>query len=262
MNRYISSFVATSLLYVTLMATFLYAYQEPKIAEQKNKKSEQNVRFTIVSQKLEKPKPKKIVKKIEPKKVEPKKIVKKVKPKKVEPKKIVKKVIPKKVVPKKIVKKIEPKKVIEKIVEKVEPKKIVKKIVKVDEPKRIIENKIVEQKELLKKSILKDQITKNENLKKQRALEKKIYLEKLKETINKNKSYPRTAVRREIEGDVKLTLTVSPSGELICFEIIEGDRVFKKSIKKAMEKSFPFKPKEDILLSNLDLSLTISYKLF
>jgi len=222
MNRYISSFVATTLLYVTLMATFLYSYEEPKILESKNKQSDQNVKFTIVSQKKE-----------TPKQLE-------------KPKEIIKKVI-QKTKQKKIVKKIEPKK----ITKKIEPKKIVKpKIVKKT------------QKIQIKKTISKDTITENIEKNKQKEIYKKEYFTKLKQTISKNKSYPKIAVRRNIEGDVKISLTVSPNGELLDFKIIEGNRLFKKSIKKAMKRSFPFKPKKDIFLSNLDLSLTISYRLF
>jgi len=250
MNRYISSFVATAMLYVTLMATFLYSYDEPKVLQSKNKQSDQNVKFTIVSQKVVEPE--KIVKKIEAKKL--------IEPKKIKPKKITKKIEPKKIVKKiksnKIIKKIEPKKIVKKVKPKeIKPKKVVKKIKK----KEIFKQN---QKAQIKKTIVKDTTTENIEKNKQKEIYKKKYFEKLKQTISKNKSYPKTAIRRNIEGDVKISLTVSPNGELLDFKIIEGHRIFKKSIKKAMQKSFPFKPKKDVFLSNLDLSLTISYKLF
>ena len=252
MNRYVSSFIATALLYVTLLATFLYGYKEPKTLESKNKKSEQNVRFTVVSQKLEKSKPKKVEK--------PREIVKKA-----EPKKVIKKIEPKKIVKKIKSKKVEPKKVVEKIVKKIKPKKIIKeKIVKKKEIKKVVKKEVVKQnqKQQIKKTINKDKITKNENINKQKELDKRIYLTKIKETISKNKSYPRSAIRRGIEDDVEICLTISPNGELLSFKIVEGNRIFSKSIKKSLDKSFPMKPKKDIFLSNLDLSLTISYKLF
>lgn len=257
MNRYILSFIATFFIYIALFSTFLFSYQEPKTVESKYKQNEQKVKFTIVS--LEPKVEKAIVKDIQ-------KEIKKVIAKK-EKIKEAKKVIKPKPKPKKIVKP-KPKNIIKKTVKKPEPKKIkeIKKaVVKKETIKKPVQKKIQNNnisKNILKqkKKIIEEQI--KQNLNKQKDIDKKVYLTKLKETISKNKSYPRSAIRRELEGDVKISLTISPNGELLSFKIVEGNRIFKKSIQKSVQKSFPLKPKKDIFLSNLDLSLTISYRLF
>jgi periplasmic protein TonB len=264
MNRYLLSFITTFFIYIVIFTTFLFSFQEQKTIKSKNERSEENVKFTIVS--LPPPKIENIVKEIkkETKKIKEIKNIKKVEPKKItkpKPKPKAKKII------KKVVKKTETKSIEKKIVKKKIQKKIVEKIVKKEIPKKIKNtnntnntNNIVQHKKQKTKNILKNEI--NENLNKQKELYKRIYLSKIKEIISKNKSYPKSAIRRNIQGDVKISLTISPNGELLSFKIIKGNRIFNKSIKKSLEKSFPMKPKKDMFLSNLDLSLTISYKLY
>lgn len=88
------------------------------------------------------------------------------------------------------------------------------------------------------------------------------YYKMLKEMIAKNKIYPKVAVRRGIQGDVKINFTISKNGELVKFDIIDGNQVFKKSIKSAMDKTFPVKPPQGILLSKTDLTVTLAYRLY
>ena len=92
--------------------------------------------------------------------------------------------------------------------------------------------------------------------------QKQIYFSKIKQTLDKNKIYPRIAVKRAIEGSVKVQFTLTQYGELISFEILDGQRIFKKSIAKAIQKSFPIKPPSDIFKENLDLFVTLNYKLY
>ena len=99
MNRYLKSFSLTALFYIFLCVTFLYSFDDKKIIQAQQNRSEQNVMFTIIQEKKVK---EKTVKKVEKKEIH-KKIQKKViNTKKTKP--IVKKV------EKKIVKKVERKK--------------------------------------------------------------------------------------------------------------------------------------------------------
>ncbi len=175
---------------------------------------------------IKKPKPKPIVK---PKKIikkhKPKKLIKKIKPKKVH-KKIVKKVI-KKPKHKKIVKKAKPK-----------PKKIVKEIVTV--PKRVVEQPTVAPKHIVRrepkviKSTPKAPTTPTDNGRAKRA-----FLQKVRNKIIANKKYPRIALRRHIESDVKVRFDITATGQVSNIRFIRGKRVFYKSIKKTLARTFP-----------------------
>jgi protein TonB len=181
---------------------------------------------------------------------------KQIKEPKIEKKEIVKKEPipqPKKVV-KKIVKKINPK--------KIAPKKIVKKIVKktVEKPIKKTNNQIVANQVKKNKSIVKEKTIQTDT--KQLKIKQNQYYTQIKQTIDKNKSYPKVAVRRGIQGDVQIQFTISRTGELLSFKILDGKKVFFKSIHEAIKNSFPLTPPKEIFTSNLDLKLTLQYKLY
>ena len=262
MNRYLSSFILTTIVYSLIFVSFLYSFEVNKNVHSQPQQSFNNIKFTVIEKTIEAPK--KVEKKENPKekivkkKPEPKKeqIVKKETPKKIEKKVIKKELAKKKPEPKKqiVKKKPEPKK--EEIVKKETSKKI-EKVVKKPEAK-------------LDKKIAKQQIKQQHVPVKQNKpsidqelinAKKNNYFKTIKESISKNKTYPNIAVRRGIQGDVKISFTISKEGELIAFKIIEGKKVFKKSIQSAIEKTFPIKPPKDIFLSNTDLFLTIAYRL-
>ena len=170
------------------------------------------------------------------------------------------------------IKKIEPP--VEKIVRK-EPKpikkKIVKKIVKKTKPKEITPPKkkeVLVKKEPVKTQNLVHKKVASKTMKKDKDIEakrtKKLqnrYFAQISQTINKNKSYPKRAVLRNLQDDIKIEFIISPKGELISFNIIDGKKIFYKSTKKAIEKSFPMAPPSGILSSNTKLKLTLAYRL-
>ncbi|MEA3383882.1 MAG: energy transducer TonB [Campylobacterota bacterium] len=235
MNRYFTTFIATALLYTTLFGAFLYTYEEPVVLNKNAKQSVDNVKFTVVSKEKETIKElvetvKKPIKKVEKKQVEkPKELVETVKKPK---KEIVKKKLPK---VKKIIKKKE-----------VEIKKTVQKKVK----QQTKQNKIVKN---------ENKQNDDENNKQEKIDD---YYSQIKKMISQNKKYPKIAIRRGIEGSVKVQFTISSHGELVDFKIVEGKRVFKKSIKEVIEKTFPLAPPQGVFVDNLELSLTIEYKLY
>ena len=236
-KRYFNSLLLASIFYSFLIITLLYSFDETTIAPSKNQHSIQNVKFTIINL------PKQIQKKVVKKEPQPKKIEQKV----------VKKINPKKILPKEIVKKIEPKK---KPITKT--KKIVKKLVeqKIQKPtKQMVTNQIKQQKSPPKKETIQTDT-------KQLVINQNKYYTKIKQTIDKNKSYPKIAVRRGIQGEVKIQFTISKNGELLSFKILDGKKIFFKSISEAIQSSFPITPPNDIFTSSLDLKLTLHYKLY
>jgi len=142
------------------------------------------------------------------------------------------------------------------ITKKLKPKVIEKKK-KIIQPKQILVKQQIKQ----NKSTQKDTKIHQDTLKKRKENQNKYYTQ-IKETINKNKSYPKMAIKRGIEGIVKIQFEISKDGKLLSFNIIEGKRVFKKSISQAVKNSFPLTPPENTLVSNTSLSLTIDYRLY
>jgi protein TonB len=222
MNRYTKSFALTLFVYVIIFITSIYSFDTKKQIQSNQTISEQLVRFTIIQEAATKPE----VKKIE---------------------KIVKKVIPKKTV-KKIIKPIKKKK---------------QKVVKKEKPKKAIKTKDTVTKKLIKKNKSVNKNTKShlDEIKRNKINQQKYYTI-IKEAINKNKSYPKMAVKRGIEGIVKIEFTISKDGELVSFTIIEGKKVFKNSIAEAVKNSFPIKPPKGVLSSNTQLSLMVKYRLY
>lgn len=142
------------------------------------------------------------------------------------------------------------------ITKKLKPKVIEKKK-KIIQPKQILVKQQIKQ----NKSTQKDTKIHQDTLKKRKENQNKYYTQ-IKETINKNKSYPKMAIKRGIEGIVKIQFEISKDGKLLSFNIIEGKRVFKKSISQAVKNSFPLTPPQNTLVSNTSLSLTIDYRLY
>lgn len=239
MNRYTKSFSFTLILYLAIFISFLYAYEDEKQIQTFQKKSEQLVKFTIIQETKPMKKEKETVIKKKEKKKTKKIISKKISTKKLKPKELKKK---KKVVIKK------------KEIKKHIPKKIEKEIPR---PKQTIIKQQIRQNKLIQKNTLNHQ-----NIIKKHKEKQNKYYTKIKETINKNKTYPRIAIKRGIEGIVKIKFTISKNGKLLSFEIVEGKRVFKKSIEKAIKSSFPLTPPKDLLTSNTSLSLTVDFRLY
>jgi protein TonB len=220
--------------------TLLYSFEDTYTTPPKTQNSTQNVKFTLIN----------LPKQVEKPKVEKKVHVKKeLKP---QPKKIVKKI------EKKVIKKINPKKIVKKIEPLVKPKKIVKK--QIEKPIKKITEQIVANQIKKNKSIVKKQTVQTDT--KQLQVKQNKYYAQIKQTIDKNKSYPKVAVRRGIQGDVLIQFTISRTGELLSFKILDGKKIFFKSIHEAVKNSFPLCPPKDLFTSNLDLKLTLQYKLY
>ncbi len=245
-KRYFNSLFLASIFYSFLVITLLYSFDDTYIAPTKKENSNQNVKFTLINLPKTIEKPTIEQKKVRKKEIEKpiKKIVKKINPKKISPKKLVKKTTPKNKIQEKIVK---TKKTVK------EPKIVKKEIKKTDT--KIVANQVKKEKSLTKKTLTQIDT-------KQLTIKQNKYYTKIKQTIDKNKSYPKIAIRRGIQGEVKIQFTISKNGELLSYKILNGKKIFLASISEAIKNSFPLIPPKDIFTSNLDLKLTLNYKLY
>ncbi|MBD3840510.1 MAG: energy transducer TonB [Campylobacterales bacterium] len=280
--RYIKSFIATFLIYCSFVVVFLCFYDDLSLQSQNISHNISKVKFTVlasseqpqivssVKKPIEKPmieaiEKKEIFKPIQTtKKPEFKKNVQKVEPKIAKTKLIPNP--PKEVLKEKeIAKKVVEKKVIEKpAITQTEPKKtqqtlkdvVVKK--QTNTTKSI--NKSINQIEQIKASNTQNQ----KNLLEQQELKRKkqnIYFTQIKEKLYANKIYPKIAVRRGIEDDVKLSFKLSKSGDLLSYEVLSGKKVFLKSIAQTLQETFPLKPEGGLFDKDIELTLTLQYRL-
>lgn len=228
MNRYVSSFGIAVLPY--LFGLGLYAYMQsiaPSLLEPKTTPQAMAIQISYLPPKTVEP----VIKEPEAKVEEPKELP----------------IIEEKPAPNplKVKKKIVQKKLEQPNEQTVQAPVVMEKIVPSQEKKDVVSEKSVETK-MAQETL---------HVKKVR------YLSELKNRIDTNKSYPRLARERNIEGCVVIEFTISPEGNLIAFTIIEGKQVFHKSVKEAIIKSFPFPMPEPIFASNLTIQLTIEYAL-
>ncbi len=162
---------------------------------------------------------------------------------------------------------------IEKKVIKEEKKKSIKKIVKKTLPKPIKKEEKPVKNALPQKTnnIPKTQIKKNKNLAKKPTfttdtqtiqIKQKAYYSQIKEVLNQNKIYPKSALRRGIEGKVKVKFILSKEGTLLSYTILKGKSIFKNSVIQTIQTSFPLIPPNNIFTKNIDLDLILDYKLY
>jgi len=193
---------------------------------------------------------KKIVKRLKPKRKVKKRVIKKRKVKKrivkkkvvkkrvIKPKKIVKKrVVKKRTVKKKIVKRrvIKPKKIKREVVKRVEP--IVEEIYyeRVPKPKRVLP--VVQPPVHIKTPVVTPKV--QPQIKVDKSAKKREFLSQVRGKIIANKRYPKMALRRHIQGAVKVKFDITSNGSVSNIQFINGKTILQKSVRKAIEKSFP-----------------------
>jgi protein TonB len=252
-HRFFNSLLITVLLYATVGFLLLYTLNHTIGTEQKPK--EKVVSFSLSEYE---PKPVPLVE--EPILEEP--IIKKIEPvveeKKVEPE------------PEPIVEEIKPEHVVEKVVPKAKPivkKKIKKKIVKkIKKKKRTVKKKHVVQKKkrikkVVKKKNKKRTTRKNVSSKSNSSPAKKNkFANRLRGRINSHKKYPRIAQRRGMQGSVKVKFTILLNGNVSNIRVT-GKKVFHKSARKAVEKSFPMNVKNAPFSFPYTFNLTLRYQI-
>ena len=153
-------------------------------------------------------------------------------------------------------KKIITKKVIEQNLTKVEP--VVKKIVK----KKTIKKKITKKKFIKKKKFTKRKATRRKPASKKRAspAKKNAFLKAIQNKINKNKTYPRIAQRRGMQGSVKVRFTILGNGNVGNISVT-GSKVFHKSARKAIKGAFPVNVQNSPVSLPYRTGITIRYRI-
>lgn len=257
MNRHVSSFLITLALYLSLAGLIIYQSNDDNCCDKKSPDDNVGrVCFSVISEQapVEMPAPK------EEKRAE-KKVEKKVK-KRVE-KKIEKKV--EKKVEKAVAKKeplLEPAQ--EAFEEAVEEEAV--EAIPVPTATQEVPKAEPEQAETLTNA--EPQAEKAAETKIQKEVDKELlqarqdkFLAHLVERINRNKSYPKRARRRGIEGSVEVGFQVFADGSVDNIILITGRKVFKRSAFEAISKSFPIEVDSTIFDFPKEFKVTLAYVL-
>lgn len=240
MNRHLVSFFITSSLYILIVvAMLIYIPQSIKSIEPPIPK-DSIIKVSIILEPTPEPK-------LEPQPEEPiveskleaiakPEVISKPKPifkPKEKPKKVVKKRVPKKVVKKKIVKKSSVK-------------------------KRVIKKKS------LKKSGHKGVASKGRVKSSQGIAIKKKFLRHIKSIIEKNKKYPKIALRRRIEGRVRVVFNIQKNGSVSNIRVSGANKILQKAVKDAIKRSFPVvvpsKLRATLPIKNISISIGFQIK--
>jgi len=236
MKRYLNSFILSTIIYSCVFASMYYFLSDVEFSKKETKLNKESriavSLLAMTSPKLIKTPPKKLEKK--PCKTEVKKPKKQIKPK------------PKKIIKKKSIKKKEV------VVQKKEPIKQVE-IVKAS----IVKSQILVAKkcaEDIEKEKLKKEKEEAELLKKQN-----IFFAQLREAINSNKTYPKTARRRNVQGEVKVKFSILANGNVEEIKVIKGHSIFKRSVHEAIQNSFPISVKKTLFTFPKEFQLTLNY---
>jgi len=233
-HRFFISLLGTILIYVSVGILFFYLLNQTIGTAQKPQ--ETTISFSLASYEPERTPP------VEEPVVEP---VEEIEPEKEEP-------APKEAA---VVEEVIPEPVIEKSIPKAKP--IVKKIVK----KKIVKKKRVKKKRAKKKTVKRKVRTKKSSSRKKASPAKKNkFLNQLRAKISRNKTYPRIAQRRGMQGSVKVRFTILRNGSVSNIRIT-GKKVFHSSAKSAVKKAFPVNTKNAPLSLPTTVNLTLRYQI-
>jgi len=72
-----------------------------------------------------------------------------------------------------------------------------------------------------------------------KSAEKQQFLSQVRSQIIANKRYPKMALRRHIQGTVKVRFDITASGDVSNIRYINGKSILQKGARRAIEKSFP-----------------------
>jgi protein TonB len=237
-NRHFIAYFSTTLLYVAIIGLFFYIQQQTKISTER---SQEKVMQVLLSDFVPEELPVEEIPIVKEEVVEPEEIKEPV------PEEIVK--VVEEQITEPIVKPLLslPKPVIEKpIIEKPKKKPEVKKIIKKKKPAK-------------KKPVKK---ASRASSKKTQANPEKVnkFYKKIRVKINQNKSYPKIAKRRRMQGSVKVTFTVLRSGKVSNI-LINGPKVFHNSARHAVKSAFPISVKNIPVSLPATVHITLRYQI-
>jgi protein TonB len=142
-------------------------------------------------------------------------------------------------------------------IKKPKKKKIKKKKLKKKKIKKRVKKKI---KTKRKKAKSKHRVAKKSTKKQASPAKKSAFYAKIRAKIKRNKTYPRIAQRRGMQGSVKVKFTILPNGQVGNIQV-SGKKVFYKSARAAIKNAFPIATKNIPVLLPATVNLTLRYQL-
>jgi len=146
------------------------------------------------------------------------------------------------------------------------PKPVEPKIVAPTETQPVVKEQVVE--EVIEEEPLEEPVeetiaqTQANNAPVDPALissDKALYLESIAAHLDKHKFYPRSARRRHIEGDVKVSFDLLQDGNILNLKIMSGHSALQKATSESINSSLPMPPRPESLLT-LN-TMTIEYSM-
>ena len=182
-----------------------------------------------------------------------------------------------------VVEELLPEPIVKKVIPVLPPKVKKKKIIKKKKKKKVIKKKIIKKKKRKKKKKVKKRVKKRKPIKHRRSkksakkvktskqgsskkrthinpIRKAKFLNLIRGKIDKNKSYPRIAKRRGMQGSVTVSFTLLANGKIANLKI-KGRKVFQSSARKAVLKSFPMNVKNAPLIFPQKIKFTLHYQI-
>jgi len=90
---------------------------------------------------------------------------------------------------------------------------------------------------------------------------KDIFLHRLREEIEKHKTYPKIAARRGIEGSVQIKFTIDKTGAMKDLILDSNNKIFKKAAAEVLDKVFPMEFDFVDVMLPMNIELVLEYKL-
>ena len=245
-HRFFISLLTTIVLYALMGLLFFYVF--PEIIGTAHKPQEKIITISMseyvpeVTPPVEAP----AEESVEPMPQKP--VIEETKPEEPVMQEVIPEPIKPKLIPQPVVKKIVQKKVIKKVKKKVMKKKRVKK--------KTLKKRVTKRKTTAKKTSHKKRASKTQAS----PAKKNSVLNQLRAMINKNKTYPRIAQRRGMQGVVKARFTILSNGKVGTISL-RGKKVFYKSARKAIERAFPINVKNAPLSLPTTVNLTLRYQI-
>ena len=93
--------------------------------------------------------------------------------------------------------------------------------------------------------------------------EKAKYLKTIAAHLNKHKFYPRSARRRHIEGDVKVSFDLLQDGNILNLKIMTGHSALQKATSESINSSLPMpsRPESLLTLNTMTIEYSMQFKL-
>jgi len=95
----------------------------------------------------------------------------------------------------------------------------------------------------------------------QQNANKDIFLHRLREEIEKHKTYPKIAARRGIEGSVQIKFTINKMGAIKDLILDSNHKIFEKAAAEILDKVFPIEFDFLDVILPMNVELMLEYKL-